>query len=492
MNIRELLASKQSGRKPGGLYGFTKQTQRDCEVASRAIQREAKKIARSIRSKDRDVVPFLATHGDRGSTAARLLTAALGELGPKAGSRQRKAGSVGVRASRDKQSARNDRYLAKALLKMLFKIQKDSEKDLGEGWGKGGKYDPVADTGVWVGQAETKRYTRSGADVVLHFDGAGYDYFNYNTPLRQYRQMVQKLADKYGYMMEDINNWSIGFYYEGGHRAASNKTAGWAKDRKQRGAWQLVGGPWCATVYPFGGDDVGMFGWHVVGCDSQRKGEEQDPVNPPNSLGKAKKEAEAALRSLNGGRTAKKREYGMYGFRTKTATLSLAACAEVKGAAGRVTAKLHGRRATRHAKITGFLERHSAEAGCPYARVLHGCYPDASRKCASAAPTTVAGWLALGRGKQATRIPSNAPRQVKQVAKASIQNAKEAGDDDRVHISNHEEGRWVIGDNYEQMANLVYYEGKDEWYYMPNWGSEKLIQGGLREALANASIMWTG
>lgn len=89
-------------------------------------------------------------------------------------------------------------------------------------------------------------------------------------------------------------------------------------------------------------------------------------------------------------------EYGLYGFRAKTADLGLDACREVRGAAGRIAADLHRRRAEHHEKITGFLKAHSKQARCAYSGLLHSCYPDATMKLASVPePMTVEGWLAL-------------------------------------------------------------------------------------------------
>jgi len=66
---------------------------------------------------------------------------------------------------------------------------------------------------------------------------------------------------------------------------------------------------------------------------------------------------------------------------------------------------------------------------------------------------------------------------------------------DRLYVSEMDSdkgSRWLISDNYERAATMVYYPDSDEWYYMPMYGSEKLMRGGTREALANAQIIWTG
>jgi hypothetical protein len=121
-----------------------------------------------------------------------------------------------------KTAARNDKRLAAALLKYLREIQDESQErmDGDPAFGRGGKYDPVSDVGVWVGKDEVKRYSDSGADVILHYDGGGYDVFSEQGDyayygMRKYRDHVEKLGEKYGYMVEPLNNWSLGYYYEG-------------------------------------------------------------------------------------------------------------------------------------------------------------------------------------------------------------------------------------------------------------------------------------
>lgn len=141
---------------------------------------------------------------------------------------------------------------------------------------------------------------------------------------------------------------------------------------------------------------------------------------------------------------------------------------------------------------------------------------------------------------EAKGIPSGASKQVREVCKAWVKNAleaaeiaiKEMGDvgqeakstrafwADRLYVEHQKDRRaprmrggewptnktdaWIIGDNYDQSPNIIFYpypkddrppwasEGDGLWYYMPNYGSEKLMKNGFREALATAEIMWTG
>ena len=115
------------------------------------------------------------------------------------------------RVARAFQAARNTRRLKEALEAYLHSIQIESEQMMDDPkWGKGGKYDPVADAGVWTGD---RAQEEAGTDVVLHFDGAGYDYFYYGSQMAApYRRAVRAIAKKLGYEMEDNTNWNIGFY----------------------------------------------------------------------------------------------------------------------------------------------------------------------------------------------------------------------------------------------------------------------------------------
>lgn len=79
--------NKEAARDPSGLYGYTKAVQRDCEASVRKLQRRATSIARKAWKKDERVAEFLATHAKRSkSRSARILLAALKDIGPKVAS----------------------------------------------------------------------------------------------------------------------------------------------------------------------------------------------------------------------------------------------------------------------------------------------------------------------------------------------------------------------------------------------------------------------
>lgn len=94
MDINEMLAElkdstkktkKKANKRPaGGLYGYTKSTQRDVLASVRKVQKSANKIAKTLYAKDNKTFNFLHTHAERSnSLSARILCAAMENIGPK-------------------------------------------------------------------------------------------------------------------------------------------------------------------------------------------------------------------------------------------------------------------------------------------------------------------------------------------------------------------------------------------------------------------------
>jgi len=70
--------------KHSGLYGYTKKTQNDCEASIRKLSRTAARLAKHAWTKDPKTAEFLSLHAKRAnSVPARMLIAAMKELGPK-------------------------------------------------------------------------------------------------------------------------------------------------------------------------------------------------------------------------------------------------------------------------------------------------------------------------------------------------------------------------------------------------------------------------
>lgn len=121
---------------------------------------------------------------------------------------------------------------------------------------------------------------------------------------------------------------------------------------------------------------------------------------PARVLLEAMRESHSVFASMGikGGhpeKTAGRTQYGLYGFRARTATLGLTACSQMREQAGLIAADLHMRKTAMHERITGFLNTHAKKARCGYSRMLVAAYPDSSMKLASedAAPETVEDWL---------------------------------------------------------------------------------------------------
>jgi ribosome modulation factor len=117
------------------------------------------------------------------------------------------------------------------------------------------------------------------------------------------------------------------------------------------------------------------------------EGQPRNPYRNPSQ----KRQWEAGFTDGRENRTASqngKVAGGLYGYPAKTVRLALSACSDVRARIGEIAYGLHSRRATKYARITGFLKEHGKTAKCAYSRILLDCYPDmhtASSKKAGAA-----------------------------------------------------------------------------------------------------------
>jgi hypothetical protein len=81
---------KEAAVAPGGLYGYTKAVQKACESATRKVNKVATKLAKTAYQKDDRVATFLGAHAKRsGSMAAKILVAAMKDIGPKIASKNK-------------------------------------------------------------------------------------------------------------------------------------------------------------------------------------------------------------------------------------------------------------------------------------------------------------------------------------------------------------------------------------------------------------------
>lgn len=78
---QRLTWGKDGAVAPGGLYGFTKADQRDCEVAIRRVAKQSHKVARAMLKRDRNIAAFLQVHAKRAkSVPAKILIAAIKDV----------------------------------------------------------------------------------------------------------------------------------------------------------------------------------------------------------------------------------------------------------------------------------------------------------------------------------------------------------------------------------------------------------------------------
>lgn len=85
--LKWVLDQKKGKTAAGGLYGYTKGTQRDVEATIRKAQRRAASVAKTLYAKDERSVDFLKAHAKRAnSKTARLILAAMKTIGPRVAS----------------------------------------------------------------------------------------------------------------------------------------------------------------------------------------------------------------------------------------------------------------------------------------------------------------------------------------------------------------------------------------------------------------------
>lgn len=294
--------TRTAAQAPGGLYGFPKKVQADCEASARKVARQAAVLAKRIYAKDAKVADFLGTHAKRSkSLTAKVLLNAMQEIGPRIASEKEAAGfSIGkIRDGGSLTFNVGDTYAH-----IWFDVV-DARTDFGGRAKDAGEWQVIIST-----SPDPLNQKPRGKEL-------GRKVFRYVET--RAKSLVQSSAES------------------------------WIQDNLVR-----------------------------FGRRASEKADEEPVSQLPD-------EGESAP-----GKTAS--DYGLYGFRAKTASLGLGACSELREATGRMAYDLHKRRASRHAQITSFLKTHCKEAKCASSQLLSDCYPDADCKVASA-PTSVNDWL---------------------------------------------------------------------------------------------------
>jgi hypothetical protein len=357
----------------GGLYGYTKGTQRDVEASVRKSQRRALSVAKTLYAKDERSVDFLKAHAKRAnSKTARLLLTAMKVIGPRVASDKTAAGSLLTLTDvRDLPSGdmriflryMDDFYGSKGVYpdtKGRKVIQKDVEKALKALIKKNrGKYEwsggdslnreQVRDVLMDMGKLDPHYKT-----AALELPSERHASIFHGSPKEQLEYVVDalRLAGKQGLRVDGLPRK--------GALAAQQK--GFAD--AERG--QLF-------------------------------------ITP-----KGKGVRLASEEKVAG---------GLYGHPTKTARLALVACSDLRAYVGEVAYSLHSRRTAKYANMTGFLKEHGKTAKCAYSRMILSCYPDAPvAKQASMTPTSemlkkafvpdsVDGWVEWADGTRTAAAP---------------------------------------------------------------------------------------
>ena len=334
----------------GGLYGYTKGTQRDVEASIRKAQRRVASVAKTLYATDERSVDFLKAHAKRAnSKTARLILSAMKSLGPRVAS-AKTAGS----------GAANARYLASLDDRTELKILAAVAKHYG------------------VTTSEIK-------DELIDRDAeALYEY----------------LAFDRGMAMKVYRDFQSG-------RFASTKTSGLGIEAVKPDLFYVstedgdTYGPYRSKAEAGDASDD-----YYAATERESSPESGDRVlksiinprrfvlNTPAELKRMSRMASAMLPVEKA--AAKKTKApvqekvagGLYGYPTKTARLALVACSDLRAYVGEVAYGLHSRRTAKYDRITGFLKEHGKTAKCAYSRMILSCYPDAPVAKAASAKST--------------------------------------------------------------------------------------------------------
>lgn len=386
--------------KPSGLYGYTKKVQADCETATRKLARVASKLARVAYQKDERVAPFLGTHSKRAnSLSAKILTAAMKDLGPKVASQIEKVAASSGAANAAYLNGLSPQMKAKILNNVAdhYGVSiREIEVELTDPDAEA-LYEYIAND-----NALRMQVYRDFSQMRLASDRtAGLSI--YDAPVdEQVRYVMEQLAaaGSMGVAMRDLPRDGAYAAQEQGLAEADRGRLYRTQKGKQ---YRLAAGPPLDDIEPSGLNTKERKEWSTLadkaaeaaaGRGSLTDAEKKRGIELTNKMNMPDREKQQAHKWFKGASVPKDAGYSMYGFRTKTATLGLNACAALKTEAGRIASDLHRRRRDKHAAYTGFLTEHGKQARCLYSKMLCAGYPDAEMRLASMPePEGVDGWL---------------------------------------------------------------------------------------------------
>jgi len=335
----------------GGLYGYTKGTQRDVEASIRKAQRRAASIAKTLYAKDQRSFAFLKSHAKRAnSKTARLILSAMSSIGPRVAA-DKTAGS----------GDRNKAYLDSLDSRMKDKILKGIANHYG--------------TTVAVIEGEV---TDKDAEAL-------YEYITDRSRMQVYRDMQSGRFASTKMSSLGIEAVQPNLFY-----ISTSDGDTYGPFRRKPEAEDAI-------------DDL-----MVLDDTFEAVAEKGDKVlktiiNPrmfrlytPADLTRQYRTASLLpVEKAAAGDTEKpvreKVAGGLYGYPTKTARLALVACSDLRAYVGEVAYGLHSRRTAKYDRITGFLKEHGKTAKCSYSRMILSCYPDAPSSKSAAMPSQSVG-----------------------------------------------------------------------------------------------------
>jgi hypothetical protein len=453
---------RASREASGGLYGYTKGTQRDVEASVRKAQRRALSVAKTLYAKDERSVDFLKAHAKRAnSKTARLILSAMKVLGPRVASDKTarlEVWEVLPQLSTSQNTALDE--LDADLNRAGLDVTPDGNKMTLAIKGPAAKIKKVMDaTRYKVKKVASERGKTAGS-------GAANAKYLDSLPPAKKAKILKHIAEHYGVSVREIEDELTDrdaealYEYAATDRAmamdilrgfkqqrlASDKTAMLPSERhasifhgseKEQleyvvDALRLAGeqglrvdslprqGALAAQSKGFADAERGQ-----LFITSKGKGVRLASYDLPVERAAAHVEiGKAEMDALHKDGKAEVGEHtisfkaaseekiagGLYGHPTKTARLALVACSDLRAYVGEVAYSLHSRRTAKYAKVTGFLKEHGKTSKCAYSRMILDCYPDAPvAKQASMTPASemlkkafvpdsVDGWLEWADG----------------------------------------------------------------------------------------------
>ena len=333
----------------GGLYGYTKGTQRDVEASVRKAQRRAASIAKTLYAKDERSVDFLKAHAKRAnSKTARLILSAMKSIGPRVAS-AKTAGS----------GSKNKAYLDSLDSRMKDQILKGIAKHYG----------------TTVDHIE-REVTDPDAEAL-------YEYITDRSRMQVFREMTSGRFASIKTSGLGVEAVKPDLFY-----ISTSDGDTYGPYRRQSEAQDIIDD--IMAVDDRFEADVDTGTKVLSSIINPRRFVLNTPIElkrhharfasmlPVEKIA-AKKSKPPVQEKVAG---------GLYGYPTKTARLALVACSDLRAYVGEVAYGLHSRRTAKYDRITGFLKEHGKTAKCAYSRMILDCYPDAPVAKAASAKST--------------------------------------------------------------------------------------------------------